>query len=149
MPDFLIHHNALILVGDGRKALFLRNRGTPQALDLVVERILDGADNPSTHEQGTDRPGRVIQSVGSARSSVEQTDWHTLEEQKFATTIAEALYRAALAGDFEELVIVAPPKTLGMLRQTFHKQVSDRIHGEVPKTLTSTPVDEIQRLLAA
>ncbi|MCX5519353.1 host attachment family protein [Kaistia defluvii] len=149
MPDFLIHHNALILVGDGRKALFLRNRGTPQALDLVVEHILDSADNPSTREQGTDRPGRVMQSVGSARSSVEQTDWHTLEEEKFAAIIAEALYRAALANGFTELVIVAPPKTLGMLRQSFHKQVNDRIHGEVPKTLTSTPVDEIQRLLAA
>lgn len=149
MPDFLIHHNALILVGDGRKALFLRNRGTPQALDLVVERILDGADNPSTREQGSDRPGRVMQSVGFSRSSVEQTDWHTLEEQKFAGTIADALYRSALANGFTELVIVAPPKILGVLRQNFHKQVSDRIHGEVSKTLTSTPVGEIERLLAA
>lgn len=149
MPEFLIHHNALILVGDGRKALFLRNRGTPQSLDLVIEQILDSADNPSTREQGTDRPGRVMQSVGSARSAVEQTDWHMLEEQKFATTIAEALYRAALANAFKELVIVAPPKILGTLRQSFHKLVSDRIHAELPKEMTSAPVGEIQRLLAA
>jgi len=149
MPDFLIHHNALILVGDGNKALFLRNRGTPQKLDLAVEQILDGAENPPTRDQGTDRPGRVMQSVGSSRSSVEQTDWHTLEEQKFASTIADALYRSVLDNKFAELVIVAPPKTLGMLRQSFHKQVSERIHGEVPKTFTSLPVDEIQRLLEA
>ncbi|MBN9059193.1 MULTISPECIES: host attachment family protein [Kaistia] len=149
MPDFLIHHNALVLVGDGRKALFLRNRGTPQALDLVVEEILDGSDNPPTREQGTDRPGRVMQSAGFSRSSVEQTDWHLLEEQKFAGTIAEALYKAAMANSFSELVIVAPPKTLGTLRQSFHKQVSDRIQGEMTKTLTSAPIDEISRLLAA
>ncbi|WEK48627.1 MAG: host attachment family protein [Candidatus Kaistia colombiensis] len=149
MPDFLIHHNALVLVGDGRKALFLRNRGTPQALDLAVEDILDGAENPPTREQGTDRPGRVVQGVGQSRSAVEQTDWHTLEEQKFAVTIAEALYRAAIANTFSELVIVAPPKILGTLRQSFHKQVSDRIHGEMTKTLTSTPIGEISRLLAA
>ena len=149
MADFLIHNKALILVGDGRKALFLRNRGTPKALDLAVEQILGSPYNPSTREQGSDRPGRVMQSVGSARSAVEQTDWHTLEEQKFAGIIAEALYRATLENVFTELVIVAPPKILGALRQSFHKQVSDRIHGEVTKTLTSVPVGEIQRLLAA
>lgn len=149
MPDFVIHHNALVLVGDGRKALFLRNRGTPQALDLVIEQILGSPYNPSTREQGSDRPGRVVQSVGSARSAVEQTDWHTLEEQKFAGIIAEALYRAALDNVFTELVIVAPPKILGTLRQNFHKLVSARIHAELPKELTSAPVGEIQRLLAA
>jgi protein required for attachment to host cells len=149
MPDFPIRHNALILVGDGQKALFLRNRGTPQALDLAVEEILDGGFNPPTREQGTDRPGRAMQSVGSARSAVEQTDWHWLEEQKFAGTIAEALYRAALDNSFTELVIVAPPKILGILRQTLHKLVTERIAGELPKTLTTTPVDQIKRLLAA
>jgi protein required for attachment to host cells len=149
MPEFPIRHNALILVGDGQKALFLRNRGTPQALDLSVEEILDGGDNPPTREQGTDRPGRSMQSVGSARSAVEQTDWHWLEEQKFATTIAAALYRAALDNRFSELVIVAPPKILGVLRQNLHKMVADRVTGELPKTLTTSPVDQIKRLLAA
>ncbi|WP_029074123.1 host attachment protein [Kaistia adipata] len=149
MPDFQIRHNALILVGDGQKALFLRNRGTPQTLDLAVEDILDGGANPPTREQGTDRPGRTVQSVGFARSAVEQTDWHMLEEQKFATTIAEALYRAALEDSFRELVIVAPPKILGILRQNLHKLVADRVAGELPKTLTGSPVDQIERLLAA
>jgi len=149
MPEFPIRHNALILVGDGQKALFLRNRGTPQALDLAVEEILDGGANPPTHQQGTDRPGRVVQSVGSARSAVEQTDWHWLEEQKFAGTIAEALYRAALDNKFSELVIVAPPKILGVLRQNLHKLVTDRIAGELPKTLTTSPVNQIEKLLAA
>lgn len=149
MPEFAIRHNTLILVGDGQKALFLRNRGTPQALDLTVEDILNGSSNPPTREQGTDRPGRTMQSVGMARSAVEQTDWHWLEEQKFATIIAGALYRAALENSFSELVIVAPPKILGVLRQNLHKQVTDRIAGELPKTLTTSPVDQIARLLAA
>jgi protein required for attachment to host cells len=149
MPEFPIRHNALILVGDGQKALFLRNHGTPQALDLSVEDILDGGSNPPTREQGTDRPGRAMQSVGSARSAIEQTDWHMLEEARFAGTIAEALYRAALDNTFSELVIVAPPKILGILRQNLHKVVADRVAGELPKTLTTSPVDQIERLLAA
>src|SRR5713101_1903162 len=56
MPP-VIPHDSLILVGDGQKALFLRNRGSAQHVDLVVERILE-RDNPPTREQGTDRPGR-------------------------------------------------------------------------------------------
>jgi protein required for attachment to host cells len=149
MPDFPIHHNALILVGDGQKALFLRNRGTPQHVELVVEEILGSAYNPATREQGSDRPGRVMQSVGSARSAIEQTDWHWLEEQKFSGTIAAALYRAAQEDMFKELVIVAPPKILGLLRQSMHKLVADRITGEWPRELTQTPVAQIERLLAA
>lgn len=52
-----VAHNSLILVGDGRKALLLRNRGNAQRIDLVVGRIVE-QDNPATREQGTDRPGR-------------------------------------------------------------------------------------------
>ena len=52
----LVSHNSLILIGDGQKALFLRNRGNAQRVDLVVERIFD------TREQATDRPGRSIAS---------------------------------------------------------------------------------------
>src|SRR5688572_17093014 len=36
-----ISHNALILIGDGQKALFLRNKGTPQRLNLEVEQVLE------------------------------------------------------------------------------------------------------------
>src|SRR5258708_40252693 len=58
-PD-IIPHNSLVLVGDGQKALFLRNRGSALDVDLVVEQILE-QDNPATREQGTDRPGQPPQ----------------------------------------------------------------------------------------
>ena len=63
----LISHNALVLIGDGRKALFLRNKGTAHQVRLEVEQIME-QDNPATREQGTDRPGRSVASVGTARS---------------------------------------------------------------------------------
>ena len=46
-----ISHNALVLIGDGQKALFLRNKGTAQQVKLEVEQILE-QDNPATREQG-------------------------------------------------------------------------------------------------
>ena len=148
MNKVTIPNRALIVVGDGEKALFLRNEGEPEKLQLEVENIF-GHDNPATHEQGTDKPGRAFASAGTARSAMEQTDWHQLGEERFAAGIAETLYQLAHANQFEALVVVAPPKVLGNLRKAFHKEVVDRITGEVPKDLTSHPVAEIERLLAA
>jgi len=144
----LISHNALVLIGDGQKALFLRNKGTAHQVSLEVEQILE-QDNPATREQGTDRPGRVVGSVGTARSAVEQSDWHHIAKERFAGEIADALYRHAHDNRFDELVVIAPAKVLGNLRQAFHAEVTDRLVGEIPKELTSHPISQIEKLVAA
>lgn len=59
MNEVNVPSGALVLVGDGRKALFLRNRGTPRNVDFVTERVLEQS-NPPTRAQGTDRPGRYL-----------------------------------------------------------------------------------------
>ena len=90
MTKIHIPHDAIVFVGDGRKALFLRNEGDEKFPNLKTERVfLD--HNPPTHEQGTDKPGRSYASMGPGRSAVESTDWHDLEEHHFARVVAEAL----------------------------------------------------------
>jgi protein required for attachment to host cells len=143
-----IPHDTLVLVGDGKKALFLRNKGTPQQPNLQVEQVLE-QDNPATREQGTDRPGRFSQRAGQARSAMEQADWHYIAEERFAGAIADALYRLAHGNRFDKLVVVAPAKVLGNLRQAFHAEVAQRIVGEIPKELTSHPIPDIEKLMAA
>jgi protein required for attachment to host cells len=44
---------------------------------------------------------------------------------------------------------VAPPQVLGEMRKKLHKEVSDRVVGEVAKTLTNHTVPEIEKILAA
>jgi protein required for attachment to host cells len=145
--DVTISSGALVLVGDGRKALFLRNRGTPMHVELVTERVLE-QNNPPSREQGSDRAGRYLGPDGTSRSAMEETDWHQLAEDRFAQEVADALYRSAHAQGFEELIVVAPPKVLGTLRQAFHKEVESRVVATVPKDLTSHPIPEISRLLS-
>ena len=147
-PKLPISHNALVLIGDGHKALFLRNKGTAQQVRFEVEQILK-QDNPATREQGTDRPGRSSSSVGEARSAMEEVDWHHIAKERFAGEIAEALYRHAHGNHFDKLVVIAPAKVLGNLRQAFHAEVADRIVGEIPKELTSHPIPEIEKLVTA
>jgi protein required for attachment to host cells len=143
-----ISHNALVLIGDGQKALFLRNKGTAHQVRLEVEQVLE-QENPATREQGADRPGRSVASVGTARSAVEEVDWHHIAKERFAGEIAQALYRHAHDNRFEKLVVIAPAKVLGTLRKAFHAEVVDRIVGEIPKELTSHPIPQIERLIAA
>ena len=72
-----------------------------------------------TSEQGTDAPGRSINSVGARRSAMEQTDWHEQDEERFLTELSKRLNAAVMAGEAKSLVLVAPPRALGVLRQAY------------------------------
>jgi protein required for attachment to host cells len=142
-----IPHNAFVFVGDGKKALVFRNEGDAQFLNLKTERVFTDS-NPATHEQGTDRPGRAFSSVGGVRSSVGQTDWHKLEEHRFAGEVAAILERIVRERGVEALVVVAPPRALADLRKAFHADVKKKIVAEIDKDLTKHPVDQIEKHLA-
>jgi protein required for attachment to host cells len=148
MSKVSIPHNGYVFVGDGRKALVLRNEGDAKFLDLKTERVFTDI-NPPTHEQGTDRPGREHSSVGFGRSSVSQTDWHDLEEHKFAHEVAAALEKIVRERKAAALVVIAPPRTLSNLRKAFHNDVKKMIVAEIDKDLTKMPIDEIERHLTA
>lgn len=147
MEHVHIPNAALVLVSDGRRALFLRNKGTPKSPELVMERGLE-SENPPSREQGTDRPGRKPGTDGVSQSAIEETDWHVQAEERFAATVAETLYQMEHAQEFDELVVVAPPKMLGDLRAKLHQEVADCVVAEVPKDLTSHTIPEISRLLS-
>jgi protein required for attachment to host cells len=141
-----VHHNALVLVADGQKFLMLRNVG--DASQPVLRYEGGGQqENPATRDQGTDQPGRAFGSLGSQRSAIEQTDFHQLEKDQFAAQAAEILSKLAQAGDFEKLIVVAPPHTLAELRKHYDEAVRSRIVGEIDKDLTKHPVDEITTIL--
>jgi len=143
-----IPRDALVFVGDGRKALFLRNVGDAEAPNLTAEAVSTD-DNPSTHEQGTDRPGRTFKRAHTnRRASMEPTDWHELEKHRFAGRVAAAIEGLVRAEKVKAIIIVAPPRTLADLRKAFHADVKKRIIAEVEKDLTGHPVADIEEHLA-
>ncbi|AEG47945.1 Host attachment protein [Sphingobium chlorophenolicum L-1] len=143
-----IDHGAMVLVADGRKMLFFRNKGSPDFPNLETEEVKQ-QDNPPNREQSSDGAGRGPNSVASHRGSVEQTDFHDLEESRFAAEAAELLKRRALAHDYEKLIVVAPPAALGEMRKHYHKEVQNRLVGEIAKDLSNHPVPEIERIIAS
>jgi protein required for attachment to host cells len=145
MTKLKIPHGAFVFVGDGRKALFLRNDGDEKFPNLKTESVFED-DNPLTHEQGSERPGRVSKALDSGqRSAVEQVDWHHIEERRFARKVAAAMEQVVRARRAPALVVVAPSKTLADLRSAFHDDVKSRIIAEINKDLTKHTVVEIEK----
>ena len=141
-------NTALILVADGRKALFLRNQGDEQRIDLRT----------ASHRTRDDRKDSDIKSDASGQSpapagtglpggTMGEPDFHQQEEDRFARDLAEKINAMALAGQFDALVVVAPARTMGELRPLWHKEVSARILGEHVKEMTDRPIPDIEALL--
>src|ERR1044072_7641033 len=140
-----IPHDSFVLVADGSKSLFFRNQGDAEFPNLAVEEK-EVDVNHAHHEQASDLAGRASNTLGS---SMEEVDFHLLEEQRFAAATAAMLKARALNNDYEALVIVAPPATLGELRKHYHKEVEKRLLAEVPKDLVNVPVAEMEEILKA
>ena len=139
-------HNSVVLVADGRKMLFLRNEGDAEFPNLVVENAQE-QDNPATRDQATDSAGRASSPQGGVQSSVEPTDFHQIEEDRFAADAADFLKTGALKNKYDSLIVIAPPKTLGELRKHYHKEVTSRLKGELDKDLTGHPIKDIEKAL--
>ena len=138
-----VPHNSVILVADGRKSLFFRNQGDADFPNLsVVEK--DGRKDAAHHEIASDLAGRASNTLGS---SMEEADFHQLDEDRFAAETAEMLKERALRNEFDALVVVAPSRTLGELRRHYHKEVERRLVAELPKDLVNMPVPEIEKIL--
>jgi protein required for attachment to host cells len=148
MSNLKIRQGDWVIVCDGKKALVLENAGDEKFLNLKTRQVFDHPD-PKTHELGTDAPGRSFSSVGHGRSAMQQTDWHTQGEDRFLQKLAGHLDAEVKAGRAKSIVIVAPPRALGVLRPAYSHDLRRALRAEVDKDLVTMPVHEIEKRLAA
>jgi Protein required for attachment to host cells len=139
-------HNALVLVADGTKCLFLRNHGDQNQIDLRTESH-DRRRDRKDREIKTDAPGGTRQAMGFGRPAMDEADFHQQEEDRWVKDAAEELKRRALRNDFGALAVIAPPKALGYLKKCLHKEVEKRIVVTINKEMTDRPIPDIEELL--
>jgi protein required for attachment to host cells len=137
-----------VLVCDGAKALVLANNGSIVQPKLATLEVREQPLAPD-RDLSDDRPGRVFQSADGRRSAVEETDHHDLAEQRFLVELAQRIDQAVAGGETTSLVVVAPPRALGVLRGAFTPGVRGAIRAEIDKDLVKMPIPEIERHLAA
>ena len=139
-------HRALVLVADGTKVLFLRNHGDQNQIDLRTESH-DEREDRKDRDIKTDAPGTSKQSFGYGRPSMDEPDFHQQEEDRWIKDAADELKKRALRNDYDALAIIALPKSLGVMRKEFHKEVERRIILTVNKEMTDRPIPDIEELL--
>ena len=148
MSKLKIDHGDWVVICDGTKAMVLANAGSGKTPNLRTTEVYTQSD-PATHQQGTDAPGRAMNSVGNARSAVDQTDWHDQTEREFLRRLANRLDVAVAAGLTKSLIVVAPPRTLGVMRQAYSDHLRNAIRAELDKDFVTFPVREIENLLTS
>jgi len=146
MSELMIHSGEWVVVCDGKKALVLNNVGDAKFPNLKTLEVFEQKDL-ATHERGSGPPGRAFSSAGSGRSAVSQTDWHDQSEHAFLTQLAKHLDASISAGKVKSLIVVAPPRALGMLRPAYSHALKGALRAEVDKDLVMMPVSEIEKHL--
>lgn len=128
------HKKTWVLVADGTRArIFVKGFKT---LHNVMGRDFV-SDNLSDREIYMDKPGRSYESANSTRHAYQpRTDWHEYHKQLFAKELCLILEKASENADFDELIIISPPKMLGDIRGYLDKQILPKITAEIPKDIS-------------
>jgi protein required for attachment to host cells len=146
MKSAPIRQGDWVVICDGRKALILENQGDEKYPNLRKRELREHKEVP-TREVGTDRPGRVHESVGAARSAVEQPDLHEEAERVFIENLADHLHLAVAASPQRRLIIIAPPRALGKFRNACSPVVRNSITAELNKDWVNEPIEKIESRL--
>lgn len=131
-----IPHNAHVAVVDGTKFLVMRNAGQ------MFEPKLTKAETPDLQATNYSAGIRHQDDAGQRNGSTD------LDELAHAAAAAEWLNARAMAGEIDDLVVVADPKTLGEMRHHYHSELQGKLRGEIAKTMTNEPADRIAAVLA-
>ncbi|MEN3974320.1 host attachment protein [Emcibacter sp. SYSU 3D8] len=136
-----------IAIADSAKARIYATSGPGLKLTLVNELDSEAARR-LTQELVSDKPGRSFASASSRRSSMEpHSDPQSIEKHKFVKDLVGYLDAAALKGKFDDLFLVAAPRTLGEIRKLSNGHIGSRVRAELGKDLTNIPEPELPKHL--
>jgi protein required for attachment to host cells len=137
---------AWFLLADGRRARVLIEERRGAALQAPEEWDMEIEDQDLYDPQ--DRAPRSFGSVGAARSAMDKgRSLHEQEEGNFLKRLAERIADADKRKQFEHLVIAAPPRALGTLRELLPQSVQTRIRAETPKDLLDEAAPKLRERL--
>ncbi|WP_394754398.1 host attachment protein [Crenothrix sp.] len=100
-----------------------------------------------TRELTTDLPGRVKGGQSSRHALEQPTDPKKHEADIFAHQLAEHLEEAYNANKFKQLLIIAEPSFLGLLRQCLPEHIKKQVCLELDKNITLQSAADIRKHL--
>jgi len=130
------------LIADGAKARLFESLGRSRAWKLINEWEEANARSPS-RELGDDRPTRGRKSGSGGGYAVDTLSEHDKAEELFVRERAGFINDAAIAGEFDQFVLTAPPAALGVFRKCLSAEVVGKYISVLDKDLTNVPENEL------
>lgn len=129
----MLKSNTLIVVADGESAVLWRNHGHAEPDLKMVETV--------TFES--------MASNGPSGSTPEEQSPQDTTEATFSKQLVQKLNAMALSNDLpDEIVIIADPSSLGLMRPQYHSELKRRIVKELPKTLVKASKKDLEKALS-
>lgn len=134
-----------VAVCDGGRFLLLRNHGDLDVLDLrIIAHEKPDEESQSGQSNRGPSPDGSMARLGRAQS-------HTVEdlgERRFVESIASELEERISSGGIRRLVLMADPKTLGLLREKLSESARRVIEPEIGADFAHNTVAEIEAAIA-
>ncbi|MFN3515336.1 host attachment protein [uncultured Caulobacter sp.] len=135
----------LIILADGARARGLAERRRYGRLTELDAWTLF-ADENDRHRARTPG-GAVFDRFGYGRDNIHDAPPADAAERRFLEGVAERINAGAAAGAFERLVLIAPPRALGVLRHALKPAVARRIEVTDDHERIGASAQEIRLLL--
>jgi protein required for attachment to host cells len=135
------------VIADGGRARFVERdeKGAFRTVSSLVATEL----HAKSSDLGRDRPARVMESATPGRSAIEpRRDLKEAAKEDFVKVIAEQLDAEHRRGQFEGLVLVAPPGVLTALKNHLSKPITKLVADDLQKDLTKVPDHDLTGHLA-
>jgi protein required for attachment to host cells len=118
---------------------------TPRAPLTELEDLAHPASRLHEQELTADLPGRAFDSGGQGRHAMGQkTSPSEREHIEFAREIGQRIEAGRVEGDFDNLILVAPPEFLGHLRKTLDAATRDKVVLEIGKNLVTKDCENVR-----
>lgn len=130
------------LIADGSRMRLFESRGHKEPWDLIDSKEVEKARKPS-RELGRERPGRGHKTGPDSRFAMNGSEPHDKLEGEFLGDLARMLNKSAHEEKFDQLVLAAPPRALGVMRAKFQPHLTAKYIGVFDKDLTNMPDNDL------
>lgn len=135
-----------ILVADNTQARIFTADSPSSALE-EIEGLAHTEGRLHDREITTDLPGRIKSADGSGHALEQATDPKKHEADNFARQVVQHLETGHNANKFEQLLIVAEPSFLGLLRNHLPEHIKKHVCFELDKNIATQSIADIRKHL--
>ncbi len=138
-----------VVVAESSRARIFETMGFNQPLREIQDLAHPEGRLPA-RELKSDRPARIVRGRRQEHHQVSpQVEPKRQEAILFARQIADCLESAAVKGEYEELILIAAPEFLGVLRESLSPVAEKRVVKTVNKNIVHQDEAAIREYVAA